>query len=84
MPGCPAASTPTLDDTATALPLGYRQALRWRAHLPPRQPMVCTPSPRSLSLSHSISDAVLVDAFRIHGFIQKQVDLLDLWLVIMF
>ena len=47
---CPATSTPTPDDTATAPPPGYRQALRWRARLLPRRPMVCTPSPLSLSL----------------------------------
>ena len=58
MPSCPAASTPTPDDTATALPPGYRQALRWRAHLPPRQPMVCTLHP-SLSLVLSTVTALV-------------------------
>ena len=67
MSDCPATSTPTPDDTATAPPPGYRQALRWRAHLHPRRLMVCTISP----LSHSISNPVQVDASRTHGLIQS-------------
>jgi len=80
-PGYHATATPTPDDIATALPSGYRQALLWRAHLPPRQPMVCTPSP--LSLSRSIYYYCISRCSKTHVFVQKQVDSLDLCLEIM-
>ena len=78
--GCPATANapPPFDSTP---PPGYRQALRWRAHLPPRRPMVCTPSPLSLSLNLLSCTSRYP---RTHDLFKVQVDMLDLCLEILF